>query len=307
MGVHHSKVKLSKMTLSDLLKDLGLHDQKIFKVSNEDTVSQLITTLRDNNILGTLVWSKNFDTDFGFVDLLDVIALLHEHSGLIFTQPESFSKNFFQTQVENLPNFSEINPTFLMDGNVSISVAIRKMVLSHLHRVGITNQDKKVHNLITQSTILLFIYRNIDDLHPKPNSSIEELGLVKRHIKHAKMTDITINAYCKLSSMKISALAVVDEKKKLQYELSVESIRYLTTQNYMDLTLEIQEYMKKVKQQVALFVSPKTTLRSLLEIMTANKLHRLWICENDGHVVGVVTLSDVLNVLFTSVLSHDQE
>jgi len=307
MGVHHSKVKLSKMTLSDLLKDLGLHDQKIFKVSNEDTVSQLITTLRDNNILGTLVWSKNFDTDFGFVDLLDVIALLHEHSGLIFTQPESFSKNFFQTQVENLPNFSEINPTFLMDGNVSISVAIRKMVLSHLHRVGITNQDKKVHNLITQSTILLFIYRNIDDLHPRPNSSIEELGLVKRHIKHAKMTDITINAYCKLSSMKISALAVVDEKKKLQYELSVESIRYLTTQNYMDLTLEIQEYMKKVKQQVALFVSPKTTLRSLLEIMTANKLHRLWICENDGHVVGVVTLSDVLNVLFTSVLSHDQE
>jgi len=184
---------------------------------------------------------------------------------------------------------------------------LEKMVLSHLHRVGITNQDKKVHNLITQSTILLFIYRNIDDLHPKPNSSIEELGLVKRHIKHAKMTDITINAYCKLSSMKISALAVVDEKKKLQYELSVESIRYLTTQNYMDLTLEIQEYMKKVKQQVALFVSPKTTLRSLLEIMTANKLHRLWICENDGHVVGVVTLSDVLNVLFTSVLSHDQE
>jgi hypothetical protein len=58
--------------------------------------------LRDNDILAALIWSESYQTDFGFVDLLDVCALLVDHSTTLKSHPESFAKTFFGTPVEQL-------------------------------------------------------------------------------------------------------------------------------------------------------------------------------------------------------------
>jgi CBS domain-containing protein len=46
---------------------------------------------------------------------------------------------------------------------------------------------------------------------------------------------------------------------------------------------------------------PETTLREVLNVVVENGVHRVFIEDNLGHILGVVTLTDILQVLFHAV------
>jgi len=217
----------------------------------------------------------------------------------------SIQKEFFNSNVEILGNFSNRNNVIPVQRTSNLYDVLRKMVFSRVHRVAVTDENMNVVQILTQSSLAQFIFQNLEDLHSNPSATLEDLGLATKPVKTCRSKDQTLSQLARLQQERISALAVVDEGGVLLHDLSASSLRGLNSSNFNDLFLPIKDFLLARKAQKGISGTPKTTLRSCLELIIANKLHRLWICDIlTGEVVGVVTLSDIVMELLLQGARH---
>jgi len=132
-------------------------------------------------------------------------------------------------------------------------------------------------------------------LLPIMSKTIEELGLTKP--KRACVYKIfpeepTVNALKLMSEHNVHAIAVVDAKEALVGTFSASNLRGLNANMLVSsLWLPAKQFLSLGPQ---FSCSPKDTLKAVTGCMVQNKIHRLWVCDDDGKVISVVTLTDVI-------------
>lgn len=113
-----------------------------------------------------------------------------------------------------------------------------------------------------------------------------------------------MDAFLKMANEKLGALPIVDDNDTLVGELSPENLRGLNRDRFDTLQKPVMMYLKESEGDI---YPPQTchdrfTLSQIMAAFVLRKAHRLWWCDDMGHIKGVITLSDFLGTFIDNDL-----
>ncbi|GMF03397.1 unnamed protein product [Ambrosiozyma monospora] len=179
------------------------------------------------------------------------------------------------------------------------------MIESSARRIPLIDEDEKTHreivvSVLTQYRILKFVSMNCKEtkilLQP-----LKELKIGKvENLCAARMETPVMECIELLISQGVSSVPIVDECDKLinVYE-AVDVLTLIKGGMYADLSLSVGEaLMKRSDDFEGVYTCClQDNLCVILETIRKSRLHRLFVVEGDGKLVGVITLSDILKYI----------
>ena len=109
-----------------------------------------------------------------------------------------------------------------------------------------------------------------------------------------------IHAFYQMWFHKVSGVAVVDGNGALLANLSVTDLKGLSQENFpslLDPVLEFNDKQVVYKKITPLTVTPDTTFETVVLKIAATGVHRLWIVDKEKKPAGIISLTDVMNLL----------
>ncbi|KAG0165865.1 hypothetical protein DFQ28_008185 [Apophysomyces sp. BC1034] len=106
-----------------------------------------------------------------------------------------------------------------------------------------------------------------------------------------------LDAFLKMAhNPRITALPIVDDDETFVGDLSPQDLRGLNRDRFDALAKPVVMYLKFSHGDIypAFTCHSRFTLSQLMASMVLRKAYRLWLCDDTGHVEGIITLSDIL-------------
>jgi len=260
---------------------------------------------RDNIISAPVVDDGRF---LGFVDVLDIAGyILHVWKSLsrlyeehLFPRQELFN----ETPIRNVLNFSKLDiPAFISeDASVEdlIYMFLDPNFFNRLRRVAVVNSSE-VKNTLSQSDIISFAIDNLNSIDPTIlNKTIYELGYLVRTTIMARIDTPFIDALELLFQNKISGLALVDQDFRFCGNLSASDLRGLKPTSFEFFTSSTLSFLcKGVDQEYkgSISVLPTSNLTEVLQTLSRNHIHRVYVTKDNGYLLGVISLIDIISRL----------
>ncbi len=194
-----------------------------------------------------------------------------------------------------------------------------------------------ITDVVSQTDLLRLIASKMDDLVKTDqgmNATLAELEMVQGIDGVATCTAATptLQVLARMQREKLSGIGVIGQPGgKLLGNLSASDLRGLTPEKFGALALPVgaflpmmhpskkkgglsvtyeealvDQFPKAVKEGrfeealadlPLLRCTPSTTLREAIELLVLHGKHRLYVCEETGHAVGVVTPTDILRAV----------
>mmetsp|Transcript_17739 Transcript_17739/g.29824 ORF Transcript_17739/g.29824 Transcript_17739/m.29824 type:complete len:386 (-) Transcript_17739:223-1380(-) len=201
------------------------------------------------------------------------------------------------------------------------------------HRVAVTDPDGSVSHIVSQSDIVRFFLKNEDTFGNMKDMNVSELRLGTKSVFTLPGGTPTFVAFMTLHSQKRTAAGVIDSDGKLIGNLSKSDLRGLSPENFSLLTRPLSVYfcmdstpngkendvsgssthqpespvspkeqlrsnsLNFDKQKRQVFTARDTdTLESVLDAIISNRLHRLYVVDDDFRPTAVITLTDIIRL-----------
>ncbi|EFA76915.1 hypothetical protein PPL_09667 [Heterostelium album PN500] len=312
-----------KLLSGFLVENLPPKSEDMITVRNTDSLPKVFEILSKNNILSAPVLNER-NNPIGLVDFVDIVCCVIQiinHTDLLGNDYYSFLERedlFSHTYASYVTDLSEGNPFVPVIKGASLLEAITVMSKNKLHRVPIICNDTspsetgpKIINLVTQSAILTFLAKHLDELGSWTDKSLAELGFAEKPVVTINSHKRALEAFQLMTEKRVTGIAVVDEKQQILANISARDLKELLneTRIFENLYLSVGEFISKVRQQDYKAVNPSIcctkdeSLRKLMTRMAAAKIHRVYMVNNDRKLVGVVSLHDILEKLLDHINS----
>jgi len=160
--------------------------------------------------------------------------------------------------------------------------------------------------LLTQTDILRYVYQHpesLKELGVDVQKSIEDLQVLRDStgvdtLITASPNELAIDLYKKMAKLKIAAVPIVDENKKIVSDLSIEDLPSADLTKPNNLAVPCLEFVKGLGKTNIVTMPKSITLNQLLEVLLTNHAHRAWIVSSDGNsLLGVVSMSDIISYI----------
>ena len=205
----------------------------------------------------------------------------------------------------------------------STLTAVELLARPGIHQLAVLSQFKRVTGILTQSMVVSMIRQNMHLLTDLAGTQIWDLEkTLFKPVVCVNEGETTINAYNKMISRDISAVAVVDDDGVLQHVLSATDLKGigLSGNNMARLfksvklfkTLERLDFPKlnppthysnKSTPRKALYCTPEETFGDVIRKMDDGNIHRLIVCSSSSSMTGnprpinIISQTDILTML----------
>lgn len=183
--------------------------------------------------------------------------------------------------------------------------AVKIMIEKNEHRVIVYDENKKLANLITQSRIIKIISATLDSI-PKSKKTLKDLGLAIKDVITVPQNKIAYEVFKIMLDKKVSAVGIVDDNGILVGSLSTSDIKALGYKlswfEMLDFTVEA--YLQNLRmldpqRTIPFDKDPVTcvaedTLGKVINMIQYYRIHRVFVVDNVGKPIGVVSLVDIL-------------
>jgi len=186
-------------------------------------------------------------------------------------------------------------------------------VIDHMskgvHRCLVTQDGNQIRNIISQSDIISFALKHLHQISDSLlQSTIQSLGMIKpqeRKVGHfmresklvaAPKETLLVDCFRKMEREQVTAIPLLDENGFLVGTLSASDLRGINAGKLSKCLFQPASQFIKT-QKKAVVASPSIKFVNLLKLIDTNHVHRVWIVDDDDKPVGVVSLSDIMNVL----------
>jgi len=315
---------LDKLTVHDILLD-SWESKSLITVRNNETLERALELFKRHNIMSMPVVESNTGRLLGLVDVLDVL----HHLSDIFRQPGFLSEQKWDFLVANMREIldkgSNEREHLLIASSAKIAKATSQLTQGH-HRLIVVNkpslntptpmnavqQPDVVFGLLTQMDLVRFIAKNMMWFAEIFERTLEEAGIAKgeREVLQVSPDTPTFVAFKQIYNAKIHGCAIVDENGKLVGNLSASNIKGINRSNFHVLTQPVSEFLARDKQRkwydVPVSAKPYHKMKEVILQFVSSKVHRIYITSDEGRPVGVVSLTDVLNVLNSQLSSQSR-
>lgn len=312
--------RLDTTTIEQLLNYPGEHwenkrNKRILNINASDSVVEAMQVLASNNILGAPVFDKENDNFLGFVDMMDLLANVvsfyseRQTTGTKEGEevPVSWCRNI-ETLKERGEQFAKQPVTALIDKSRvdeycpvshhgTLFQLMEDVLSQNVHRVPVFDNSDKVYNILSQSDVIQFLYEHIRDIGIARFDTVEKLGLGTREVISMSARAKAIHAFFLMLYNRVPAVAIVSGNGELVGNLSASDLRGLDQSSFPELLKPVMEFVKSVKRHRGLVTCKKgSTIESVLSKLANNKVHRLWMVDDQNCPIGVVTLTDVMKL-----------
>ncbi|UJR27526.1 hypothetical protein I4U23_008809 [Adineta vaga] len=270
-----------------------------------------------NNVRAALVWHAPTSSNIGLITISDFINMLIaaydskwnsldtlETSSILEWKQNSQSKNGHTDQHLN-SNIVHLSP------QDSLYTAILTSTEQKIHRIPVIDPlSQDFLFLITNKRILRFLYLFIYDLPQPPfiHQTLEELKLgTYDNLVLIDLQTKLIEVLRMFQNIRVSALPVVDSEKRLRDIYSKFDIMHLAaTRTYANLDVPLCDILDLIHDQNTHQLATCKMTDQLFELMdkfVTREVHRLIIVDNNHHIVGILSMSDLMR-FFVSKLEN---
>ncbi|OWB57585.1 hypothetical protein B5S28_g3541 [[Candida] boidinii] len=277
-------------------------------------VKRALNILLQNSIVSAPLWNSKTSRFAGLLtskDFINVIQYYAQH-------PDEFNfvDNLTLDGLRDVEKIIGATPleTVSIHPFKSLYQACVKMIESSARRIPLIDEDEKTHreivvSVLTQYRILKFVSMNCKEtkilLQPLKELNIGTIS----NLSSVKMSTPVMEAISVLISKSISSVPIIEEdfgdsnnqdsNKLINVFEAVDVLSLIKGGLYTDLTLSVGEaLMKRSDDFEGVYTCTlDDNLCYILETIRKSRLHRLFIVDNNGKLIGVVTLSDILKYI----------
>ncbi|CAG5129979.1 unnamed protein product, partial [Candidula unifasciata] len=254
-----------------------------------------------NGVRAAPLWDSTRQDYVGMLTITDFIHILNR----VYTTPEVRMDeledhkihNWREMVKEKQRSFVSINP------DASLFDAIKTLIESRVHRLPVIDENTgNAIYILTHKRILRFLHLYIKEL-PQPSfmkNSIKDLGIgTFENVITATPETPLITALNMFVEHRISALPVVNSSGQVtNIYAKFDVINLAADKSYNNLDLTLGETLKNSEHNEKVASCHKwETLSCVMEKIVRAEVHRLVVVDEEDHVEGIVSLSDLLSYI----------
>jgi len=282
----------------------------VIVVNSDEQPLQGFQKLLDNHILSAPVYDEAAGKYIGFLDIRDLVSFCvfindnnNETSNL--TDLVNYGVKMFKHAVDGVTvtYLSKRNPFHSVKKGSSLKEAV-DMLARGLRRVPVVDENGKVINIISQSTLVQFMNHHVEDLKDIANKRVSELGVGSPNVLSVKKDDSAINVFRILETHGRSGVAVVDASGVLVANTSGQDLKlFVKTPSLSLLQIPIIDFLKQIRSLSVDIMAPVITCKPtdsfamVIAKLAATKVHRLFVTDDDFKPIKVISITDVLKAV----------
>ncbi|XP_014256841.1 uncharacterized protein LOC106670767 isoform X5 [Cimex lectularius] len=308
---------LEKVNMSDLEEDESQIFVKFFKFhkcygliptsaklvvfDTQLLVKKAFFALVYNGVRAAPLWDSTEHKFVGMLTITDFIKILQMHysSGtMTLDQMEEHKLDTWRTVLKD-----QIRDLISISPDASLYDAIKVLIHNHIHRLPIIDsQTGNVLYILTHKRILRFLFIYINDL-PRPSFLNKTLGELRigtfENVETAREDTTIIAALNKFVERRISALPIVEDGRLVDIFAKFDVINLAAEKTYdkLDVSLKQANEHRNEWFEGVHKCSMDDTLYSIIEKIVRAEVHRLVVTDDEDKVIGILSLSDLLQYL----------
>ncbi|KAI4204521.1 MAG: hypothetical protein LQ350_001071 [Teloschistes chrysophthalmus] len=276
-------------------------------------VKKSLTILIQNGIVSAPLWDSKTSTFAGLLTTSDYINLIQYYwqNPDAVNRIDQFKLNSLR-EIEKAIGVSPLETASIHPGK-PLYEACRRMLETRARRIPLVDIDDEtgramVVSVVTQYRILKFVAVNVHEtqLLRKPLRHLN-LGTYK-NLETAKMETPVFDVIHQLVTNNISSVPILNSDGVVTNVFeSVDVITLIKGANYDELNLNVGEALQKRSEEFPgiYTCSIEDRLDTIFDTIRKSRVHRLVVIDEDSRLVGVLTLSDILEYILLEGESDD--
>uniref|UniRef100_A0A8C0UA43 Protein kinase AMP-activated non-catalytic subunit gamma 2 n=1 Tax=Cyanistes caeruleus TaxID=156563 RepID=A0A8C0UA43_CYACU len=258
-------------------------------------VKKAFFALVANGVRAAPLWESKKQSFVGMLTITDFINILHRY----YKSPMSI--NFLSTELYLQETFK---PLVNISPDASLFDAVYSLIKNKIHRLPVIDPvSGNALYILTHKRILKFLQLFMSEM-PKPafmKKNLDELGIGTYHnIAFIHPDTPIIKALNIFVERRISALPVVDESGKvvdIYSKFDVINLAAEKTYNNLDITVTQALQHRSQYFEGVVKCSMLETLETIVDRIVKAEVHRLVVVNEADSIVGIISLSDILQAL----------
>jgi len=268
-------------------------------------VKKSLNILLQNGIVSAPLWDSQSSTFAGLLTTSDYINVIQYY----WQNPDALNQidQFRLSSLRDIEKATGVDPieTVSIHPMRPLYEACRRMLESRARRIPLVDVDDEtkremVVSVVTQYRILKFIAVNVTETEML-KKSVSEIGLGTYSrdgkLQTANMDTPVIDVIHMMVKHSISSVPIVDpDNSVLNVFEAVDVITIIKGGVYDDLTTSVGEALSKRAEDFAgiYTCSEEDRLDSIFDTIRKSRVHRLVVIDEENHLKGVISLSDIL-------------
>eukprot|EP01126_Amoeba_proteus_P038191 TRINITY_DN3973_c0_g2_i16.p1 TRINITY_DN3973_c0_g2~~TRINITY_DN3973_c0_g2_i16.p1 ORF type:complete len:180 (-),score=39.43 TRINITY_DN3973_c0_g2_i16:563-1102(-) len=171
----------------------------------------------------------------------------------------------------------------------------------NLHRLAVTSGDRFV-GILTQSRIVRKFSLHISDFN-FGNQYIRDLNLGIKPVVTVNENDTVTDAINCICKNKISGVGIIDKDGKLIGNFSAIDIKsFGYTSTLEDLRNVSLKTFADDQGRKPISVKRTSKAKEVVALASNNGVHRVYVVNDAGQPIGVISLGDIIDLFFTHIL-----
>eukprot|EP00051_Salpingoeca_urceolata_P028459 m.486972 g.486972 ORF g.486972 m.486972 type:complete len:462 (+) comp24719_c0_seq1:177-1562(+) len=292
---------------TDILKQHQCYDMmaesgKIVVFDTQLKVKKAFFALVQNGIRSAPCWDSTTQQFVGIITVSDFIRILRHSYVSPLVQMDQLEDHKIQTWRDMATGQSR--PLVCITPMASLYDAAEMLLQHRIHRLPVIDEASgNALMILTHKRLLALLYAFLNDApaETKLDKGIKSLGIgTYNNVATISPETAVIVALDIFSERRISALPIVSaEGKVVDIYAKHDVINLARERTYTNLDVSVDEALRHRMEH---FEGVRTcqadeTLRQVIERIVLAQVHRLVIVDSNEHLVGVVSLSDILSHL----------
>ncbi|NWU78092.1 AAKG2 kinase, partial [Onychorhynchus coronatus] len=275
-------------------------------------VKKAFFALVANGVRAAPLWESKKQSFVGMLTITDFINILHRYYKSPMVQIYELEEHKIETWRE-LYLQETFKPLVNISPDASLFDAVYSLIKNKIHRLPVIDPvSGNALYILTHKRILKFLQLFMSEM-PKPafmKKNLDELGIGTYHnIAFIHPDTPIIKALNIFVDRRISALPVVDESGKvvdIYSKFDVINLAAEKTYNNLDITVTQALQHRSQYFEGVVKCSMLETLETIVDRIVKAEVHRLVVVNEADSIVGIISLSDILQALVLTPAGMDQ-
>lgn len=183
---------------------------------------------------------------------------------------------------------------------------VAQLLAQGVHRVAVVNDEHEVINIVSQSTLILFLNAHLNEAGVQLNAmaTIASLHIGTHPVISVTKQTTVIETLRVMDSGRRSGVAIVDERHRLVGTTTGKDLGlFIKHPTLATLAMPVFKFLSEVRQQSVeiksptIAVFPTDTLLRAIGLLAATRVHRVFVVDNeqDYKPTAVISITDILN------------
>uniref|UniRef100_A0A3B3TES3 Protein kinase, AMP-activated, gamma 2 non-catalytic subunit a n=1 Tax=Paramormyrops kingsleyae TaxID=1676925 RepID=A0A3B3TES3_9TELE len=273
------------------------------KCSSLREVKKAFFALVANGVRAAPLWETKKQSFVGMLTITDFINILHRYYKSPMVQIYELEEHKIETWRE-LYLQETFKPLVNISPDASIFDAVYSLIKNKIHRLPVIDPvSGNALYILTHKRILKFLQLFVCEM-PKPafmKQTLQELGIgTYENIAFIHPDTPIIKALSIFVERRVSALPVVDESGKVVDIYSkFDVINLAAEKTYNNLDISVTQALQHRSQyfEGVMKCNRLETLETIVDRIVKAEVHRLVVVDEKARIVGIVSLSDILQAL----------